>query len=87
MLTGKEKNMSFQIHRDRYLQNIQQTRSAAEATPELSLFPHLQKFLEALFVDCFDRDTVRLTQEPRGLNQIGETGFYRHGRAAAYRVY
>ena len=67
--------MSFQTHRDRYLQNIQRTRSAAEATPELSLFPHLQTFLEALFVDCFDRDTIRLTQEPRGLNQIGRPDF------------
>ena len=67
--------MSFQTHLDCYLQNIQQTRSAAEATPELSLFPHLQTFLEALFVDCFDRDTVRLTQEPRGLNQIGRPDF------------
>ena len=67
--------MSFQTHRDRYLQNIQQTRTAAEATPELSLYPHLQTFLEALFVDCFDRDTVRLTQEPRGLNQIGRPDF------------
>ena len=67
--------MSFQTHRDRYLQNVQRTRTSAEATPELSLFPHLQRFLEALFVDCFDRDTVRLTQEPRGLNQIGRPDF------------
>ena len=67
--------MSFQTHRDRYLQNIQRTRTSAEATPELSLFPHLQTFLEALFVDCFDRDTIRLTQEPRGLNQIGRPDF------------
>ena len=67
--------MSFQTHRDRYLQNIQRTRTSAEATPELSLFPHLQRFLEALFVDCFDRDTIRLTQEPRGLNQIGRPDF------------
>ena len=67
--------MSFQTHRDRYLQNIQRTRTSAEATPELSLFPHLQTFLEALFVDCFDRDTVRLTQEPRELNQIGRPDF------------
>ena len=67
--------MSFQTHRDRYLQNVQRTRTSAEATPELSLFPHLQRFLEALFVDCFDRATVRLTQEPRGLNQIGRPDF------------
>ena len=67
--------MSFQTHRDRYLQNVQRTRTSAEATPELSLFPHLQRFLEALFVDCFNRDTVRVTQEPRGLNQIGRPDF------------
>ena len=67
--------MNFQTHRDRYLQNIQQTQASDEATPELSLFPHLQTFLEALFVDCFDRDTVRLTQEPRGRNQIGRPDF------------
>ena len=67
--------MRFQTHRDRYGQNIQRTRASAEATPELSLFPHLQTFLEAVFVDCFDRDTVRLTQEPRGLDQIGRPDF------------
>ena len=74
LLTGKQ-NMRFQTHRDRYLQNLQRTRTSAEATPELSLFPHLQRFLEALFVDCFDRNTVRLTQEPRGLDQIGRPDF------------
>ena len=67
--------MSFQTHRDRYLQNIQQTQTSAEATPELSLFPHLQTFLEKLFTDYFDRNTVRLTQEPRGRNQIGRPDF------------
>ncbi|MCY4553373.1 MAG: N-6 DNA methylase [Candidatus Poribacteria bacterium] len=67
--------MNFQTHRDRYLQNIQRTQTSAEATPELSLFPHLQTFLEHLFVDCFERDTIRLTQEPRGRNQIGRPDF------------
>ena len=67
--------MSFQTHRDRYLQNIQRTQTSAEATPELSLFPHLHRFLEQLFVDCFERDTIRLTQEPRGRNQIGRPDF------------
>ena len=38
--------MSFQTHCDRYLQNINQTRSNPDATPELSLHPHLQTFLE-----------------------------------------
>ena len=67
--------MNFQIHRDRYLQNIQRTQATPEATPELSLFPHLQTLLEKLFVDCFNRDTITLTQEPRGLNQIGRPDF------------
>ncbi len=67
--------MSFHTHRDRYLQNIQHTQNTAEATPELSLFPHLHTFLEQLFVDCFERDTIRLTQEPRGRNQIGRPDF------------
>ncbi len=68
-------HMNFQTHRDRYLQNIQRTQASAEATPELSLFPHLQTFLEGLFIDCFSRDTIRLTQEPRGRNQIGRPDF------------
>ena len=69
--------MNFQTHRDRYLQNIQRTQASPEATPELSLFPHLQTFLEGVFrdADCFNRDTVRLTQEPRGRNQIGRPDF------------
>lgn len=67
--------MNFQTHCDRYLQNIHQTQTSTEATPELSLYPHLQAFLEKLFVDHFRRDTVRLTQEPRQLDQIGRPDF------------
>ena len=67
--------MNFQTHCDRYLQNIQRTQTSTEATPELSLYPHLQTFLEALFVDHFGRDTVQLTQEPRQLDQIGRPDF------------
>ncbi len=67
--------MNFQTHCDRYLQNIQRTQTSTEATPELSLYPHLQAFLEALFVDHFGRDTVQLTQEPRQLDQIGRPDF------------
>ena len=67
--------MNFQTHRDRYLQRINRTRTTAEATPELSLFPHLQTFLEEVFVDYFDRTTVTLTQEPRRLDQIGRPDF------------
>ena len=66
--------MSFQTHYDRYLQRINRTRTTAEATPELSLYPHLQAFLEGLFVDL-GRDTVQLTQEPRRLDQIGRPDF------------
>ena len=67
--------MDFQTHCDGYLQNIHRTQTNAEATPELSLFPHLQTFLEKLFVAHFDRDTIRLTQEPKGLDQIGRPDF------------
>ena len=69
--------MNFQTHCDRYLQNIYQTQTTSEATPELSLFPHLQTFLEGIFrdTDCFDRGTVTLTQEPRQLDQIGRPDF------------
>ena len=66
--------MNFQTHHDRYLQNIHRTQITGEATPELSLYPHLQAFLENLFVD-FGRSTVTLTQEPRQLDQIGRPDF------------
>ena len=66
--------MNFQTHYDRYLQNIHRTQITGEATPELSLYPHLQAFLEDLFVD-FGRSTVTLTQEPRQLDQIGRPDF------------
>ena len=67
--------MDFQIHCNRYLQRIHRTRTTAEATPELSLFPHLQTFLEEVFVDYFGRDTITLTQEPKQLEQIGRPDF------------
>ena len=66
--------MNFQTHHDRYLQNIHRTQITGEATPELSLYPHLQAFLKDLFVD-FGRSTVTLTQEPRQLDQIGRPDF------------
>ena len=66
--------MNFQTHHDRYLQNIHRTQITGEATPELSLYPHLQAFLENLFVN-FGRSTVTLTQEPRQLDQIGRPDF------------
>ena len=67
--------MSFQTHCDHYLQRINHTRTAAEATPELSFFPHLQAFLEELSTDCFGRGTLTFTQEPRQLDQIGRPDF------------
>ncbi len=66
--------MNFQTHCNRYLQNIHRTQTSTEATPELSLYPHLQTFLEELLVGL-GRDTVRLTQEPRQLDQIGRPDF------------
>ena len=67
--------MNFQTRCNRYLQNIQQTHSTSAATPELSLYPHLQAFLEGIAVDPFDRDTITFTQEPRRLDQIGRPDF------------
>ncbi len=67
--------MNFQTRCNRYLQNIQQTQSTSAATPELSLYPHLQAFLEEIAVAHFNRDTVRFTQEPRQLDQIGRPDF------------
>ena len=67
--------MSFQTYCDRYLQRLRRTQDSAAATPELSLFPHLQIFLEELSLDHFHRDTVRFVQEPRGLDQIGRPDF------------
>ena len=67
--------MNFQTHCERYLQRIRRTQESAAATPELSLFPHLQAFLEALSVDHFRRNTIRFVQEPRRLDQIGRPDF------------
>ena len=67
--------MDFQTRCDRYLQKIGQTRATAEATPELSLFPHLQAFLEELSAAHFGIDNIRFTQEPRSLDQIGRPDF------------
>ena len=67
--------MNFQTRCNRYLQNVHQTQTTSEATPELSLFPHLQALLEETAVNHFRRDTVRFTQEPRRLDQIGRPDF------------
>ena len=67
--------MNFQTRCNRYLQNIHQTQTTSEATPELSLFPHLQALLEETAVNHFRRDTVQFTQEPKRLDQIGRPDF------------
>ena len=67
--------MNFQTRCDRYLQNIHQTQNTTAATPELSLFPHLQTFLEEIAVSHFSRDTITFTQEPKRLDQIGRPDF------------
>ncbi|MDE0011422.1 MAG: N-6 DNA methylase [Candidatus Poribacteria bacterium] len=67
--------MDLQTRCNRYLQKIRRTQESAAATPELSLFPHLQAFLEELSADHFGRDTITFTQEPRGLDQIGRPDF------------
>ena len=68
-------NMDFQTRCNRYLQKIRRTQESAAATPELSLFPHLQAFLEELSVEHFRRNTIRFVQEPRRLDQIGRPDF------------
>ena len=67
--------MSFQTHCDRYLQRINQTRSDPDATPELSLLPHLKTFLEEIAVEFFDRPDITFTLEPRQIDQIGRPDF------------
>ena len=67
--------MNFQTRCNRYLQKIHQTQTTNTATPELSLFPHVQTFLEELSAHHFGRDTITFTQEPKGLNQIGRPDF------------
>ena len=66
--------MNFQIRCNRYLQRLHHTQDSTAATPELSLFPHLQTFLEELSAHHFGRD-ITFTQEPRRLNQIGAPDF------------
>ncbi len=63
--------MNFQRHCDQYLQTINETQSDPNATPELSLLPHLQAFLQKVTVEHFARPKIRFTLEPRTINQIG----------------
>ena len=79
--------MDFQTRCDRYLQKIGQTRATAEATPELSLFPHLQAFLEELSAAHFGIDNIRFTQEPRSLDQIGRPDFVAMDGLLSRRLY
>ena len=63
--------MSFKTHCKHYLQQIEQTRATDEATPELSLQPHLKTLLENVTNQCFNRPHVIYTLEPKNINQIG----------------
>ena len=67
--------MSFQTHCNRYLQDIHRTQANPDATPELSLFPHLQAFLEDIAANHFEISTITFTQEPRSIDQIGRPDF------------
>ena len=79
--------MDFQTHCNRYLQRINRTRTTTEATPELSLYPHLQAFLERLCVDHFDTDTITLHTRTPTTGADWETGLHRNGRLATARLY
>ena len=67
--------MKFQTYCDRYLQDVHRAQTDPDATPELSLFPHLQTFLKDIAANYFDRSTLTFTQEPRMLDQIGRPDF------------
>ena len=69
--------MNFQTHCNHYLQRIRQTLSDPNATPELSLHPHLQAFLEDVTTDaeCFNEPNITFTHEPKSIEQIGRPDF------------
>ena len=67
--------MNFQTRCDQYLRDLQRTQANPDATPELSLFPHLQTFLAEITGNYFGRDTITFTQEPRRIDQIGRPDF------------
>ena len=67
--------MNFRTRHTQYLQNIQDTQANPQATPELSLLPHLQTFLEDMTVAHFDRRNITFTLEPRQIDEIGRPDF------------
>ncbi|MYA71722.1 N-6 DNA methylase [Candidatus Poribacteria bacterium] len=67
--------MNFQTRCEQYLQDLHRTQGNPDATPELSLFPHLQTFLEEITRNYFSRGTITFTQEPRRIDQIGRPDF------------
>ena len=85
-LTSKQ-NMDFQTRCNRYLQQIRRTQESTAATPELSLFPHLQALLEEFSLEHFRRETIRFVQEPRRLKPDWETRFRGDGRLTAHRLH
>ena len=72
--------MNFQTRCAQYLQDLQRTQANPDATPELSLFPHLQTFLEEITRNYFSRDMITFTQEPRSIDQIGRPDFIARDR-------
>ena len=69
--------MNFQRHCNRYLQQVRQTQSDPNATPELSLHPYLHEFLVNVTTDpgCFNESNITFTLEPRAINKIGRPDF------------
>ncbi len=69
--------MNFQTHCNHYLQRINETQSDPNATPELSLHPHLQAFLEDVTTDaeCFNEPNITFTHEPKSIDEIGRPDF------------
>ena len=67
--------MNFQTHCNRYLQDIHSTQANLDATPEESLYPNLQAFLERITVDYFSKSTITFIHEPRRIDQVGKPDF------------
>ena len=71
--------MDFQIYCDRYLRNIDRIRANLNATPELSLLPHLKTFLEEIIAAYFEKPDATLVLEPRRIDQIGRPDIIAQG--------
>ncbi len=60
--------MNFQEHCTQYIQEINQTRSSSDATPELSLLPDLRTFLQNIASEYFNQTEIVFTLEPSVLS-------------------